>query len=131
MDGGRNGPAHVSVVKFLAEAMRSLSHAAKETAANQPQLGPVANHSTVETAVDPPDPAPDAEENLQGNQEIAATLALFNDAETAQIILEGMMEGMRGEELKELTDLDETAYQTKRRLIRRRITKGLAEGRTS
>lgn len=131
LDGGRNCPAHVGVVKFLAEVMRSIAHAAKETAAHQPQLVPVANHSTAETAVDPPDPAPGAEENLQGNQEIVAILALFDDDETAQIILEGMMEGMRGEELKELTDLDETAYQSKRRLIRRRITKGLTEGRTS
>jgi hypothetical protein len=33
------------------------------------------------------------------------------------------MEGMRGEDLRALTDLDPTAYESKRRLIRRRIEK--------
>lgn len=131
LDGGRNCPEDVGVVKFLAEVMRSIAHAAKETAANQPQLVPVANHSIDETAVDPPGPTPGVEDNLQGNQEAAAILALFDDDETAQIMLEGMMEGMQGEDLKELTDLDQTAYQSKRKLIRRRIDKKFAEGWTS
>ena len=41
----------------------------------------------------------------------------------AQVIVEGIMEGQRGEDLRALTDLDPTAYQSKRRLIRRRIAK--------
>jgi hypothetical protein len=40
-----------------------------------------------------------------------------------------MMEEMEGEELQELTELDATAYQSKRRLIRRRIDKTFPEGR--
>ena len=39
-----------------------------------------------------------------------------------------MMEGIEGEELRELTDLDKTAYQSKRRLIRRRIDKKFPKG---
>ena len=58
----------------------------------------------------------------------AAMLALFEDDPTAQVILEGMMEGMEGEELRELTELNATAYQSKRRLIRRRIEKTFPEG---
>ncbi len=51
----------------------------------------------------------------------AALLDLFEDDPTVQIILEGIMEGMEGEELRELTELDVTAYQSKCKLIRRRI----------
>ena len=58
-------------------------------------------------------------------------LSLFEDDEIAQVILEGMMEGIDGEELWKLTDLDMTAYQSKRRLIRRRIDKRFPRGWTS
>ena len=58
----------------------------------------------------------------------ACLVSLFEDDEIAQVILEGMMEGIDGEELRELTDLDETAYQSKRRLIRRRIVKRFPNG---
>ena len=61
----------------------------------------------------------------------ACLLSLFEDDEIAQLILEGMMEGIEGEELRELTDLDNTAYQSKRRLIRRRIDKKFPKGWTS
>ena len=40
---------------------------------------------------------------------MAALLDLFEDDPTAQIILEGIMEVMEGEELRELTELDVTA----------------------
>ena len=58
-------------------------------------------------------------------------LSLFEDDEIGQVILEGMMEGVEGEELRKVTDLDNTAYQSKRRLIRRRIDKKLPKGWTS
>ena len=48
-------------------------------------------------------------------------LALFDDDPQAQDILEGTMEDMTMEELRELTGLSQTAYDSKRRLIRRRI----------
>ena len=50
-------------------------------------------------------------------------VALFGDDPVAQVIVEGIMEGTRGEDLRALTDLDPTAYQSKRRLILRRIAK--------
>jgi RNA polymerase sigma-70 factor (ECF subfamily) len=39
-----------------------------------------------------------------------------------------MREGIEGEELRELTELDMTGYATKRRLIRRRIDKAFPQG---
>ncbi len=52
-------------------------------------------------------------------------IGLFADDPAAQVIVEGVMEGMRGEDLRALTDLDPTAYESKRRLIRRRIEKAI------
>jgi hypothetical protein len=55
-------------------------------------------------------------------------LNVFADDPTAQIIVEGIMEGMDGEELRALTELDDTAFGSKRRLIRRRIDKAFPKG---
>ena len=134
LDGNRTWPAHVTVVKFLAEAMRSIAHGEKEKGDKQPLLVPIANHSNSEPVADPPDARPDPEQLVMSNEAVAAMtetmLTLFEDDPTAQIILEGIMEGVEGEELRELTELDATAYQSKRRLIRRRIDKALPEGWT-
>jgi RNA polymerase sigma-70 factor (ECF subfamily) len=135
IDGGRHCPTHVDVVKFLAEAMRSIAHGEAEKLKSRPRLVPIANHGGAEDAPDPPDPAMDPEQSLASTQDAgnikSALLALFDDDETAQIILEGTMERMPREELRELTELDKTAYESKRRLIRRRIDKRFPKGWTS
>ena len=135
LDGQRNCPAHVDSVRFLAEAMRSIADGELQKGKDGPRLIPIANHGSAETTVDPHDPAPGPEQCADSAEEAvamkAALLALFGDDEIAQIILEGMMEGIEGEELRELTDLDNSPYQSKRRLIRRRIGKKFPEGWTS
>ena len=141
---------HVDPVRFLAEVMRSVADGELQKSGVQPRsnadddsrkrearprLVPIANHGGDETAADPPDPALDPEQRTGSAEEAAAMraclLSLFEDDEIAQLILEGMMEGIEGEDLRELTDLDKTAYQSKRRLIRRRIDKKFPEGWTS
>ena len=44
-------------------------------------------------------------------------------------LLDGILEGYQGEELRMLTDLDETGFNTKRRLIRRTLNKIYPNGR--
>lgn len=135
LDGRRNCPTGVDAVKFLAEAMRSIADSEHKKGKDQPPLVPIANHGAAESVADPPDPGPDPEQNAGSAEEAAAMkaslLTLFEDDETAQIILEGMMEGMQGEELRDLTELDKTAYESKRRLIRRRIDMKFPQGLTS
>lgn len=147
LDGRRKCPVRVDLVRFLAEAMRSIADGELERSGARrrsndedearkrevaPRLVPIANHGGDEPAVDPPDPGLDPEQRAVSGQEAAAMRAclvsLFEDDEIAQVILEGMMEGIDGEELRELTDLDKTAYQSKRRLIRRRIVKRFPKG---
>ena len=58
-------------------------------------------------------------------------MALFDDDLEAQTIAEGIMEGLEGEDLRILTELDKTAFASKRRLIRRRIAKTFPESAQS
>jgi len=50
-------------------------------------------------------------------------LALFDDDPIAQRIFTGMLEGARGEELRELSGLAPKDYETKRTKMRRRLEK--------
>lgn len=131
---GRTCPAHVDVVKFLAESMRSIANGEGEKIEHRlPVVSVVAKTGDLlPGAVKCPDPASNAEERLAA-EEIAAhrrrdILAIFDDDPVAQLIVEGIMEGMSSEELRELSELDETAYDSKRKLIRRRIDKKYPEG---
>jgi DNA-directed RNA polymerase specialized sigma24 family protein len=50
-------------------------------------------------------------------------IELFNDDPVAQKIISAMMEGARGEELREISGLAQTEYESKRTKIRRRLEK--------
>jgi hypothetical protein len=95
----------------------------------RPPVAPLlAPGDPVPQAEDPEDPTPNVEERLAADEDSIVDrkqriVALFGDDPVAQVIVEGIMEGTRGEDLRALTDLDPTAYQSKRRLIRRRIAK--------
>ena len=129
-------PAHVGVVKFLAEAMRSIAHGEAEKVENKVTFVPIAAAGDSEDgASSVPDEADDAETKIMNTQRAersvavhATIIALFNDDSTAKLVLEGMMEEMTVEEVRELTGLDKTAYDSKRKLIRRRIDKQFPEG---
>lgn len=130
---GRVCPTHVDVVKFLAEAMRSIAHGETEKAEHKLVLVPVAktgDHPAEVLAV--ADPAQSVEERMMSEQNAAVfrrdVLALFDDDPQARDIVEGTMEDMTPEELRELTGLSQTAYDSKRRLIRRRIDKAYPQG---
>jgi RNA polymerase sigma-70 factor (ECF subfamily) len=123
----------VDVVKFLAESMRSIAHGEKEKRDSRPPLVPIASHGDIsEGETESPTPDPTPEESLESDEVAAAMrtaiISLFDDDEVAQIIVEGIFEEMEGEELRTLTDLDTTAYQSKRKLIRRRIDKHFPDG---
>lgn len=129
-------PAHVDVIKFLAEAMRSIAHGEAEKVEHKATFVPIATTGGSEDeACSVPDGADDAETKIMTTQRAersiavhAAIVALFDDDSTAKLVLEGMMEEMTVEEVRELTGLDKTAYDSKRKLIRRRIDKEYPEG---
>ncbi len=124
-------PAHIDVVKFLAEALRSIAHGEAEKVEHKLVLVSKAVDDFPE-ALDVRDPTPSAEETMLSEEHASgirsAILNLFNDDAQARDIVEGTMEDMKAEELRELTGLDATAYDTKRKLIRRRIDKAYPRG---
>ena len=129
----RNCPVSVDIVHFLDLAMRSIRDGELKRAKRRPVLvSPPPLGGQPAQAPDAIDPAPNAEERLAAADEDGARerkrqeiIGLFVDDLAAQVIVEGMLEGTRGEDLRALTDLDPTAYQSKRRLIRRRIEKAI------
>jgi len=133
IDGSRRCPRTVGIVKFLAEAMHSIASDAMKTRGRHPELRAVPLIADDGLAFDPPDCRPNAEQELGDAQETAhmkqRLLDLFADDDAvAQVMIEGMIEGTDGEELRALVDLDRTAFASKRRLIRRRIDKAFPNG---
>lgn len=133
LEGDRKCPAHVDVVKFLAEAMRSIANGEAEKSENQVTIISVVQPGgEQEGAVDPEAPGLSTEETVISAQSVMAIrhamLALFSDNSQARDLIEGVMEDFSADELRELTGLDETAYASKRRLIRRTIDKHYPEG---
>ena len=133
LDGSRKCPVNISAVKFLAEAMRSIAHGESEKMENRVVIVPLASTDDPEGEVrDPPDPTPSIEQNLI-NEESAAILhdsilSLFEEGTPARDMVEGMMDDWTTEELREVMGLDQTAYASTRRLIRRRLNKAYPEG---
>jgi len=125
---GRQCPAHVDVVKFLAEAMRSIAHGEAGKTEYLVTIVPIIQHGDGQEkgVVDPEDSCLNAEDDVAYEQNMCirvAMLALFKDDPVARDLLEGIMEDFDADELRELTGLDKTAYASKRRLIRRTIDK--------
>ena len=131
---GRQCPVHVSVVKFLAEIIRSVANGEGEKVEHRLPLVSIVGKTgePLTEVLDRADRAQSVEERLIAEQDAAQLrrdiLQLFDDDPVAQIIVEGIMEEMDGEELRELSGLDKTAYDSKRKLIRRRIDKQYPEG---
>lgn len=58
-------------------------------------------------------------------------LGLFPNDRQARDLVDGILAGYEGEELRTLTDLDQKGYASKRRLVRRTIDKHHPRGRKS
>ena len=133
--GTRNCPKGVSVVRFLAEAIRSIAH--DELQKVEHQRDEVSVHDkTIENpdAITPLEPGPTAEERMISNEQSRGTenqlLELFEGDEKAQLIVMGMLDETEGAELKEFTGLDQTGFNSKRRYVRRKINKAIENGLT-
>jgi DNA-directed RNA polymerase specialized sigma24 family protein len=129
-------PAHVDVVRFIAEAMRSIAHDQRKKQKPVAELVPIARTGEAfETGVDLVDESEGPEDGLITKQDAAhyvatydAIRALFEDDPIAKDVLDGRLEGMTPDDIRALTGLDQRAYDTKFRLIRRRIEKAYPKG---
>jgi RNA polymerase sigma-70 factor (ECF subfamily) len=132
IEGSRSWPRNVDIVWFLAQAMRSIASSSMKVLSRQPEFQATPLIDDDGLVLDPPDCGPTAEQHAISNEETAQIkreiLDLFSDDVTARIMVEGIMEGMDGEDLRQVTDLSKTGFASKRRLIRRRIEKAFPDG---
>ena len=128
LDGSRPWPKGLPILAFLKGVMRSIADGDREKAKVSEARRPVSIFGREGTLlIDRPTDAPSQEEQYAEEEEWVRVRrgieALFADDFAAQILLEGIMDGIEGEELRALTELDPTAYASKRKLIGRRLAK--------
>jgi DNA-directed RNA polymerase specialized sigma24 family protein len=108
LSGARIWPRHVALIALLAGVMRSLAWEWRQQAATE--------------AADATD-LKSGEAHAIATIDIGRIIALFDDDAIAQKIVIAMLQGARGQELQELSNLGKTEYESKRTKIRRRIEK--------
>ena len=130
LEGSRPWPLNVPIHHFLSGVIRSIGSDWNKARRRRPEVHLISDDGQL--IYDPPDDRLNSEaaikEIQEGQRVKKAILALFEDDLAAQTIVEGDMENMEGEELRNLTGLDLNAFASKRRLIRRRIDKAYPLG---
>jgi hypothetical protein len=106
--GARAWPRQVAALPFLWGVVRSIAWEWKT--------------ELIERGPEAADPQGEERRAIAG-LDVEKILALFDDDPVAQVIVRGMMDGARGQELQEMSGLDKTDYESKRTKIRRRIEK--------
>jgi RNA polymerase sigma-70 factor (ECF subfamily) len=125
----------VGVVRFVAEAIRSIAHDELQKVENQRDEVSV-HDETIENldAITPMELGPTAEERMISNEQNRDTenrlLELFDGDVEAQLIVLGMLSGTEGAELREVTGLDQTGFNSKRRYVRRKMNSAIENGFT-
>ena len=122
--------------KFLVEAMRSIANGEADKVENKVDVVPVVQPGTlVEGAVDLEDSKESQEVAMMAAESDEAIrqalLGLFPNDRQARDLVDGILAGYEGDELRTLSDLDQKGYASKRRFVRRTIDKKNAppEGR--
>jgi DNA-directed RNA polymerase specialized sigma24 family protein len=112
LEGRREWPRIVDAVPFLAGVMRSIAWDWR---------GERRDESMGAAEIGYEDHAADARIDIQ------KLIALFDDDVIAQRMVIALMDGARGEELRELSGLSRTDYESKRTKIRRRLEKAWSQ----
>jgi DNA-directed RNA polymerase specialized sigma24 family protein len=130
IEGRRRWPDHLDIVTFLVMVMKSVVDGERKKAARRPERQP-------DDEGDPdihPDTSPEglgrrADEILISEEERKALIGMFEGDAEAQLILEGRLGGMKGEELQQSVGLNPTQYKSKLRKIKRALNKTYTEGK--
>ena len=137
LNGDRRCPRHLAVVPFLIGVMKSLASEIIAKRNSDPLAKRIGEdpHSPSGFLASSPTDELNPEEALMVRQEeeymetlVAEIEALFANDEQAQLILDGAMNGLSAEEIRESGALDRSTYNTARKRIRRRIDKKYPNG---
>lgn len=122
LDGRRNCPRNVAVTTFLGNVIRSIASEADGTDGHvhlsqelEAQQSSPSGLTDLTNATDPAASTMDAQKILAD-----ATSALDGDV-TSEMLFEGMIDGIEGQELRELLELPQKEFDSKRRFVRRRL----------
>ncbi len=126
LEGRRRWPRDLPLTAFLVGAARSVASAQKRYRERGEVRSPVSvygrdgnvEHHGEEESRSPEDEAVAEEQASVIETEMEA---LFADDPAAWAIYTGHLEGLKGEELRQVADLGSTEFATKRRLVRRRL----------
>lgn len=133
----RQCPRGVDIVRFLAEAMRSIADAEVKSHDRKPQKRADSIHGDgdEDVGIVLVDGGPSPEMLIADEERCAgirkAILGLFREETVLEVLAEGIMDGYEGEDLRSLTELDPTAFNSARRRIRRTIHKAFPDGKIS
>jgi DNA-directed RNA polymerase specialized sigma24 family protein len=142
LSGSRSWSRDIDIIKFLIGAMESIADSSRNTMRRQ-QVGMVVggdfSPGNVEGLVSRSGiffearfASPSAEDHALQIEEMNAdaakliawrdeVLETFNDDEQGQLLVMGMMDGLRGKTLREVTSLTEAEFPTKYKKVQRRI----------
>src|SRR5262249_37438126 len=119
LDGGRQCPRDVEVTRFLAGVMRSIASDWSKARKRRPEVSIIApTGRLLDGVVQVRDRSLNADELLASDQErtclIERIKGLFADDRTALRIIEGILDGMAGAELRGSAGLSEKEFASKR-----------------
>jgi len=128
--GSRLRPEGITTVAFVAGILRSLRaqywrRATRQSGSNDTLRIDHASDESLAPVL--PDPAPGPERALSGRQELAAIKQLFADDPAALKVIDGLGEGLSAEQIRRVTRMSKTDYDSTRRRMRRAL---LREGLT-
>jgi DNA-directed RNA polymerase specialized sigma24 family protein len=128
--GSRLRPEGVATVAFVAGILRSLRSEYWRRATRQSGSNDTLriDHASDESlALVLRDPAPGPERAVSARQELAAIKRLFADDPAALKVIDGLGEGLSAEQIRRVTRMSKTDYDSTRRRMRRTL---LREGLT-
>ena len=133
LEGIRNCPVGVGVKTHLYKTMRSISHSELKSLDNHGEDSLTVEFDESEShqrdvQEDCPTPEDEALAGVESARVRGEVFSLFEDDEVAQFVLECWIEDMTAAEIREATDMDHVAYDSKTRKIYRRIRKQYPRG---
>jgi hypothetical protein len=121
LDGRRKCPRNVSVLTFLGNVIRSIASESDDLDKTLRSDELDAAQETVTGAIAlraPPDPLAST---FDAKRLFREAVDLFEGDTVAQTLFEGDVDGIEGQELRELVGLTQTEFDSKRRYVRRRL----------
>lgn len=130
LDGSRQRPEGISLVVFVAGIMRSLKSAHWRRALRRSRHSEAA--LSYQEAAGPEghelaDPSPNPERLVSAMQELVAINKLFEGDRAVLLIINGLGDGLSGEQIRMATGISKTDYDSARKRLRRAL---LREGLT-